>query len=127
MVGIITLNFFLFPSLPSLPSPPSFTTSQNRVAPAKTFLEEGYDVTVFEKKLGLGGVWEKSRSYPELTSQSTADTYGFCDYPMPKSYPDWPSAEQIRNYLESYACSYFRYGFSSTNTLFVRKIPADVD
>ncbi|WYM01045.1 MAG: flavin-containing monooxygenase [Gloeotrichia echinulata DVL01] len=70
---------------------------------AKTFLEEGYDVTVFEKKLGLGGVWEKSRSYPELTSQNTSDTYCFSDYPMPKSYPDWPSAEQIRNYLESYA------------------------
>lgn len=70
---------------------------------AKTFLEAGYDVTVFEKKLGLGGVWEKSRTYPELTSQTTADTYSFSDYPMPKSYPDWPTAEQIRNYLESYA------------------------
>lgn len=70
---------------------------------AKTFLEEGYDVTVFEKKLGLGGVWEKSCTYPELTSQNTGDTYCFSDYPMPKSYPDWPTADQIRSYLESYA------------------------
>ncbi len=70
---------------------------------AKTFLEAGYDVTVFEKKSGLGGVWEKSRTYPELTSQNTSDTYCFSDYPMPKSYPDWPSAAQIRDYLESYA------------------------
>jgi dimethylaniline monooxygenase (N-oxide forming) len=70
---------------------------------AKVFTEEGYDVTVFEKKQGLGGVWEKSRSYPELTSQNTGETYSFSDYPMPESYPDWPTAEQIRNYLESYA------------------------
>lgn len=35
---------------------------------AKTFIEEGYDVTVFEKQKGLGGVWEKSRTYPELTT-----------------------------------------------------------
>ncbi|WP_041233438.1 flavin-containing monooxygenase [Cylindrospermum stagnale] len=70
---------------------------------AKTFVEEGYDVTVFEKQQGLGGVWEKSRTYPELTSQNTGDTYCFSDYPMPASYPEWPTAEQIRNYLESYA------------------------
>ncbi|MBD2629145.1 flavin-containing monooxygenase [Trichormus variabilis] len=70
---------------------------------AKTFIEENYDVTVFEKKQGLGGVWEKSRTYPELTSQNTSDTYSFSDYPMPKSYPDWPSATQIRDYLQSYA------------------------
>jgi len=70
---------------------------------AKTFLEAGYDITVFEKKSGLGGVWEKSRTYPELTSQNTSDTYCFSDYPMPKSYPEWPSAAQIRDYLESYA------------------------
>jgi len=70
---------------------------------AKVFTEEGYDVTVFEKKQGLGGVWEKSRSYPGLTTQNTGDTYCFSDYPMPASYPDWPTAEQMRDYLESYA------------------------
>ncbi|HEY9801239.1 MAG TPA: NAD(P)-binding domain-containing protein [Leptolyngbyaceae cyanobacterium] len=70
---------------------------------AKTFIEDGYNVTIFEKKQGLGGVWEKSRTYPGLSTQTTRDTYCFSDYPMPKSYPDWPSAEEIRNYLTSYA------------------------
>lgn len=70
---------------------------------AKTFVEEGYDVTVFEKQKGLGGVWEKSRSYPGLTTQNTGDTYNFSDYPMPTSYPEWPTAEDMRNYLNSYA------------------------
>ncbi|MHC5822506.1 MAG: flavin-containing monooxygenase, partial [Nostoc sp.] len=69
----------------------------------KTFIEEGYDVTVFEKQKGLGGVWEKSRSYPGLTTQNTGDTYSFSDYPMPASYPEWPTAEDMQNYLNSYA------------------------
>ncbi|MGB5896868.1 MAG: NAD(P)/FAD-dependent oxidoreductase [Geitlerinemataceae cyanobacterium] len=73
------------------------------LASAKVFLEEGYDITVFEKQKGLGGVWEKSRTYPGLTTQSPRDTYAFPDYPMPVSYPEWPSADQIRTYLESYA------------------------
>ncbi|MCF2145573.1 NAD(P)/FAD-dependent oxidoreductase [Desmonostoc muscorum LEGE 12446] len=73
---------------------------------AKTFIEEGYEVTVFEKQKGLGGVWEKSRTYPGLTPQNTGDTYSFSDYPMPASYPDWPTAEQMRNYLNSYATNF---------------------
>jgi len=70
---------------------------------AKTFLEEGYQVTVFEKQKGLGGVWEKSRSYPELTTQTPGNIYSFSDYPMPQSYPLRPTAEHIRDYLKSYA------------------------
>ncbi|MDZ8051630.1 MAG: flavin-containing monooxygenase [Aulosira sp. ZfuVER01] len=70
---------------------------------AKTFLEEGYEVTVFEKQKGLGGVWEKSRSYPGVTTQSPRDMYAFSDYPMPAFYPEAPTGEQVRNYLESYA------------------------
>lgn len=70
---------------------------------AKTFIEAGYEVRVFEKQSGLGGVWEKSRNYPGLTIQSPRDTYAFPDYPMPASYPEWPTAEQMRNYLASYA------------------------
>lgn len=70
---------------------------------AKTFIEEGYKVTVFEKQQRLGGVWEVSRTYVGLTTQNPRDTYAFSDYPMPASYPEWPTAEQMRNYLESYA------------------------
>ncbi|MBV6626500.1 MAG: NAD(P)-binding domain-containing protein [Rivularia sp. (in: Bacteria)] len=70
---------------------------------AKTFLEEGCEVTVLEKKSGLGGVWEKSSSYPNVTTQSSRHTYCFSDYPMPEDYPEWPSGEQVRKYLQSYA------------------------
>ncbi|AUT02699.1 K+ transport protein [Nostoc sp. CENA543] len=70
---------------------------------ARNFIETGYEVTVFETQAGIGGVWEKSRVYPGLTIQSPRDTYAFPDYPMPASYPEWPTAEQTRNYLISYA------------------------
>ncbi len=70
---------------------------------AKTFLEDGFEVTVFEKKPSLGGVWEKSRAYPDVKTQNSRHTYCFTDYPMPEDYPEWPNGEQVRRYLQSYA------------------------
>jgi len=66
---------------------------------AKTLIEAGYEVTVFEKQKGLGGVWEKSRSYVGQGTQNTKDTYHFTDYPIPISYPEWPTAKQMESYL----------------------------
>ncbi|MDF5715910.1 MAG: FAD-dependent oxidoreductase [Rhizonema sp. NSF051] len=87
---------------------------------AKTFLEEGYDVTLFEKQKGVGGVWEKSRTYPGVTTQTVRDAYAFSDYPMPASYPEWPTGEQVRNYLQSYAQHFgilekIQFGMEVTN------------
>ena len=70
---------------------------------AKTFLEEGFEVTVFEKEDELGGVWARSRRYPGLATQNPRDSYAFSDFPMPASYPDWPSGEQVQAYLAAYA------------------------
>ncbi|MGB3654325.1 MAG: FAD-dependent oxidoreductase, partial [Rivularia sp. (in: cyanobacteria)] len=70
---------------------------------AKTFLEDDFEVTVFEKKPELGGVWEESRAYPDVKTQNSRHTYCFTDYPMPEDYPEWPSGEQVRRYLQSYA------------------------
>jgi len=70
---------------------------------AKTFLEEGCEVTVFETEDEVGGVWARSRRYPGLATQNPRDTYAFSDFPMPKSYPDWPGGEQVQAYLAAYA------------------------
>jgi dimethylaniline monooxygenase (N-oxide forming) len=70
---------------------------------AKTFIQAGYKVTIFEKQPSLGGVWEKSRTYPKLTTQNTRDTFCFSDYPMPQTFAEWPTAPQMRQYLQSYA------------------------
>jgi len=70
---------------------------------AKVLKGFGYEVTVFEKAPDVGGVWSRSRRYPGLTTQNPRDTYALSDFPMPASYPEWPSGEQVQAYLQSYA------------------------
>lgn len=70
---------------------------------AKTLLEYGYDVQVYEKENEIGGVWASSRHYPGLTIQNTRDTYAFSDFRMPKNYSEFPTGEQMLAYLKSYA------------------------
>ncbi|QEH43042.1 NAD(P)/FAD-dependent oxidoreductase [Chitinophaga sp. XS-30] len=73
------------------------------LATAKAFLQAGYRVTVIEKAAAIGGVWEKSRSYLGVATQTTRDEYAYSDYPMPADYPLWPSGEQVQAYLTGYA------------------------
>lgn len=70
---------------------------------AKTLLEEGFDVTILEKDDEVGGVWARSRRYPGLHTQNPRDTYAFSDFPMPRTYPEFPSGEQVQAYLAAYA------------------------
>ena len=70
---------------------------------AKVFSEDGFDVTVFEKDAGLGGVWTASRTYPGLHANNARESYAFSDFPYPADTDDFPSAPQIRAYLETYA------------------------
>ncbi|HYR11989.1 MAG TPA: NAD(P)/FAD-dependent oxidoreductase, partial [Longimicrobium sp.] len=70
---------------------------------AKTLLEEGFEVTVFETEDEVGGVWARARRYPGVATQNPRDTYAFSDFPMPRSYPEFPSGEQVQAYLAAYA------------------------
>lgn len=73
------------------------------LAAAKVFKAQGHDVTVVERAPDLGGVWELSRSYPDVQTQSPKDLYRFTDKPMPADYPEWPKGPQVHAYLASYA------------------------
>lgn len=73
------------------------------LATAKAFKERGYNVTIFEKAAEVGGVWERSRSYINLATQTTKNEYAFSDYPMPEAFPEWPSGENMSSYLTGYA------------------------
>ncbi len=70
---------------------------------ARTLLQEGFDVTLFETDDEVGGVWARSRRYPGLHTQNPRDTYAFSDFPMPRAYPEHPSGEQVQAYLAAYA------------------------
>ncbi len=68
---------------------------------AKTLLEEGFDCEILERKGSLGGVWESG--YHSLRLQLPRESYEFLDWPMPASYPEFPTCDQIVSYLNSYA------------------------
>jgi dimethylaniline monooxygenase (N-oxide forming) len=70
---------------------------------AKVLRQAGHDVVVLEKAPDVGGVWSATRRYPGVRTQNDKGTYAFSDYPMPRSYPEWPSGEQVQAYLVSYA------------------------
>ncbi|MBT8136557.1 MAG: NAD(P)-binding protein [Gammaproteobacteria bacterium] len=65
---------------------------------AKSFLEEGFDCEVLERKGSLGGVWENG--YHSLRLQLPRESYEFLDWPMPASFPKFPSCDQIVSYLK---------------------------
>ena len=73
------------------------------LAAAKAFSEKGHTVIGFERSHDLGGVWEPSRSYPDVQTQSSKDLYCYTDHPMPADYPEWPKGPQVHRYLYSYA------------------------
>ena len=70
---------------------------------ARIFKAFGYEVIVFEKEADLGGVWSASRRYPGLCTQDSKTTFHLPDFPMPDDYPEWPSGQQMQEYLQSYS------------------------
>jgi cation diffusion facilitator CzcD-associated flavoprotein CzcO len=70
---------------------------------AKTLLQAGHEVVVFDKTPDVGGVWSATRRYPGVTTQSAKATYGLSDFPMPRDYPEWPDGVQVQAWLTAYA------------------------
>jgi cation diffusion facilitator CzcD-associated flavoprotein CzcO len=73
------------------------------LATAKVLKQAGHEVTVFDRVDDVGGVWSASRRYPGLTTQSPKAQYELSDFRMPKAFPEWPSGEQVQQYLVAYA------------------------
>lgn len=76
------------------------------LATAKTLLQAGHEIVVFDSAPDVGGVWSRTRRYPGLTTQSAKATYGLSDYPMPKDFPEWPTGAQVQSWLEAYATEF---------------------
>ena len=77
---------------------------------AKNLLDDGHEVVLYEKEDDYCGIWKKNRHnggvWDKLHSNSSKMVTMFSDYPMPESYPDYPSAAQIIDYLKSYAAHF---------------------
>eukprot|EP00752_Nemacystus_decipiens_P010418 g9285.t1 len=73
------------------------------LAAAKAFAERGHDVHGFERSHDFGGVWEPSRSYPDVRTQSPKDLYHFTGHEYDQGVPEWPTGSDVHSYLHSYA------------------------
>ena len=94
------------------------------LATAKVLTQAGHEVVVFDKTPDVGGVWSRTRRYPGLTTQSPKAQYSLSDFPMPKSYPEWPSGEQVQAYLAQYAAHFGLEDALRLNTQVVAARPA---
>ena len=73
------------------------------LAAARAFDTHGHRVIGYERSHDFGGVWEPSRSYPDVQTQSPKDLYRYTDLAMPDTYPEWPKGPQVHAYLHAYA------------------------
>ncbi|KAK3676546.1 hypothetical protein LTR78_003822 [Recurvomyces mirabilis] len=77
----------------------------------KNLLEEGFDVTGFDRNSSVGGLWSLS---PEATVSALSSTSVnvsrergcFTDFPFPDETGSYPTAGEVKKYLNDY-CSHF--------------------
>jgi cation diffusion facilitator CzcD-associated flavoprotein CzcO len=74
------------------------------LACAVTMRAVGLDVTVLEKADSVGAVWR--RHYDRLHLHTDRNRSGLPGMAMPRTYPLYPSREQVVQYLESYAAHF---------------------
>ncbi|HWA74119.1 MAG TPA: NAD(P)-binding domain-containing protein [Polyangiaceae bacterium] len=76
---------------------------------AKALQERGIEFECFDASDRVGGLWVfknkngRSGAYRSLHINTSRDRMQFRDFPMPRSYPDYPHRELIASYLASYA------------------------
>lgn len=94
------------------------------LANARVHREFGHEVTVFEKAPDVGGVWSRTRRYPGLRTQNDKGSYALSELKMPKEFPQWPSGEQVQQYLELYV---EKFGLAPSLRLSTEVLSAEPD
>src|SRR3954454_18271324 len=78
------------------------------IAGAKVLQERGVPFDCYEKSDGVGGNWVfgnrngMSSSYKTLHIKTSRERMEYSDFPMPKSYPDFPHHTHIAEYFDAY-------------------------
>ncbi len=78
------------------------------IAAAKALKERGIPFDCFEKSDQVGGNWVfgnrngLSSAYRDLFIDTSRERMEYSDFPMPKSYPDFPHHSQIKAYFDAY-------------------------
>src|SRR3712207_4577744 len=84
------------------------------IAAAKALHQRGFAFDCYEKSDRVGGNWVfrnangMSPSYSTLHINTSRERMEYSDFPMPKSYPDFPHhthiARYFRDYLDHFGC-----------------------
>lgn len=92
------------------------------LAHAKALTEAGIAYEQVEADRDVGGNWYHGvyRTVHIISSRKTTE---FADYPMPADYPDFPSGQQILDYMRSYAREFDLYPKIEFNTKVVMIAP----
>lgn len=70
---------------------------------AKECLEQGLDVTVFEKTGRKGGLWNAGAGvWPDMRTNLSKESCAFPDFPWPEEAPLFPSQQDVLAYLSAY-------------------------
>nr|OQO16618.1 hypothetical protein B0A51_14119 [Rachicladosporium sp. CCFEE 5018] len=75
----------------------------------KNFVEEGFEVTCFERNSYIGGLWHSTLDPTQTStligtvSNVSKHLAAYSDFPLTDDYPLYPSAKQIQDYFELYA------------------------
>ncbi len=76
------------------------------LATARALLAKGLPVEVFERNDQIGGIWDPTNKgtpiYESAHFISSKTLSGFSGHPFPEGYPDYPRADQILTYLQTF-------------------------
>jgi cation diffusion facilitator CzcD-associated flavoprotein CzcO len=94
--------------MPDLPSVCVIGAGSSGIAAAKALHERGIPFDCFEKSDQVGGNWVfgnrngMSSAYRSLHINTSRERMEYSDFPMPKSYPDFPHHTHIAEYFNDY-------------------------
>jgi dimethylaniline monooxygenase (N-oxide forming) len=100
--------------MPMLPTAAIIGAGSSGIAAAKALHERGIAFECFDTSDRVGGNWVfgnrngMSAVYRDLHINTSRDRMQYSDFPMPRSYPDFPHHTQIAEYFEAYVD---RFGF----------------
>lgn len=97
---------------------------------AKELKERNISFDQIEKHSDVGGLWDIENPgtplYETAHFISSKTLSAFPDFPMPESYPDYPSRKQVLNYIKDYARNFYLYENIKFN-LFAKKVTQKSD
>ncbi|WP_228479312.1 flavin-containing monooxygenase [Microbacterium atlanticum] len=87
----------------------------------RELVDAGFDVQAYERTDDVVGVW--ARVYDTVHLLTSREATSFRDYPMPESYPSFPTGEQYRQYIRWFADAADLRQYIAFNTDVVEAVP----